>query len=417
MTTQACTLLDIARAYWNAGLTPIPHVAGHNEPSYIDAYGSITPIAWGQYKERPPECTTVEQWFAIGDLDIIRIELLTGSAPHSKYDAPARLQILDFESADVFEAFLEDIHFNGHSDILYRCVIERTPSGGAHVGFLCQAINDKPTLKLALTKADTGRDKLLVELLQHHLCTVAPTRIAWKPDRPRDAVYRLTQGSWDHPFEISGEQRDVLLAACRLLNEVPTAIVDHRTGVSGCKNRPGDLLNEVADPSWWGSLLAKHGWRDMSRPGLRGKGVWYFQRPGKVGGTCSATYGKTGQYLYVFSSNAQPFQPDIAYSPFGAYALLEHDGDFVAAAKALARVFGSTPQTAEISNFSNFSTGGSPNSTFPTRGAGNSYESRLAATVIRYKSQLYADPYFGADERRAKGIPVAKLVQKETPHE
>ena len=42
---------------------------------------------------------------------------------------------------------------------------------------------------------------------------------------------------------------------------------------------------------------------------------------------------------------------------------------------------------------------------------------RLAASVARYKRQLYADPYFGADARRAKGIPVARLIQKETPHE
>ena len=130
------SLLDVARSYWHAGLTPTPHVAGIEEPSYIDACGSVVPIAWGQYKECQPDRETLERWFSNGDLDTIRIELITGSAAHSKYEAPARLQILDFESAEVFEAFLEDIHFNGHSDILYRCVIERTPSSGAHVGFL-----------------------------------------------------------------------------------------------------------------------------------------------------------------------------------------------------------------------------------------------------------------------------------------
>ena len=410
---QPPTLLEIARAHWDAGLTPLPHVAGVEEPSYLDRHSTIIPIAWGRYKDHLPDLQTIEQWFGTGDLACIRIELLTGSARASTYEAPARLQILDFERADVFEAFLEDIHFRGHSDILYRCVIERTPSGGAHVGFLCAAISDKPKLKLAMATDDMGREKILVELLQHHLCTVAPTQIAWKPDRPPEAHYRLIQGSWAQPQVISTAQRAVLLEACGLLNEVPAAIVDHRPCTLEALNRPGDCLNRVADPTWWGGLLIKYGWRDVSRPGLRSKGIYYFQRPSKVGSGCSATYGKTGQYLYVFSSNAQPFQPDTAYSPFGAYALLEHAGDFTAAAKALAQTLGVPSQAAEISNFSNFSTWASQNSTSAPQGAGTVPVSRFTATVTRYQRHLYADPYFGAPAHRAKGIPVATLITKE----
>ena len=39
--------------------------------------------------------------------------------------------------------------------------------------------------------------------------------------------------------------------------------------------------------------------------------------------------------FYVFSSNAAPFEPNQAYSPFAVYALLEHQGDFAQAASAL----------------------------------------------------------------------------------
>src|SRR5262249_17437009 len=95
-----------------------------------------------------------------------------------------------------------------------------------------------------------------------------------------------------------------------------------------------------ADFDWWLDLLMRHDWRDVSRPGLASRGVRYFQRPGKVGREPSATYGKTGACLYVFSSNAQPFDPDTAYTPFSAYALLEYDGDFHAAARALAAAYG-----------------------------------------------------------------------------
>jgi hypothetical protein len=44
------------------------------------------------------------------------------------------------------------------------------------------------------------------------------------------------------------------------------------------------------------------------------------------------------------------------------------------------------------------------------------YQRRQAARVARYRRQLYADPYFGAAERRAKGFPIAILTHKETSH-
>ncbi len=111
-------------------------------------------------------------------------------------------------------------------------------------------------------------------------------------------------------------------------------MIDH-TVAGEAGTRPGDLLNAAADSDWWRDLLERHDWREVSRPGLASRGVYYFQRPGKVGREPSATYGMTGTYLYVFSSNAMPFEPDSAYSAFTAYALLEHDGNFRAAAQRL----------------------------------------------------------------------------------
>ena len=50
--------------------------------------------------------------------------------------------------------------------------------------------------------------------------------------------------------------------------------------------------------------------------------------------------------FYVFSSNAVPFEPNQAYSPFAVYTLLEHNGDFVEATRALAAEgFGGAPLT------------------------------------------------------------------------
>jgi hypothetical protein len=340
MPTETSVLLDTALAYWQAGITPIPHVAGEEAPSYIDRDGCPQVIAWGQYKAHPPDQQTLERWFRHGTLDTVRLEIVTGSHPVEKYGLPAPIQVLDFESATVFEAFLETIHFSGHSDILYRCIIERTPSGGAHVGFRCTAISPKPKLKLAMTRGEDGREKVLIEALQNHLCTVAPTRVRWKPGRTEGSCYRLTQGSWAAPHAISAEQRDLLMATCTAFNEVPATVKDWQPPGATTGQRPGDLLRERADLAWWSALLTKHGWKDLSGPGMRSKGVAAFQRPGKVGTGLSATYGHTGRFLYVFSANAFPFEADTAYAPFSAYALLEHAGDYGAAAAALAQLFG-----------------------------------------------------------------------------
>jgi hypothetical protein len=324
-------MLDVAQKYYTADLCPLPRVVGHVEPSHIDNRGVVQLIAWGQYKVQRPNWSIVADWFARGDTSTLGIVLLTGT-PAGKGCAP--LQILDIETAEVWEAFLEAAHFAGHADTLHRCVIERTPSGGAHLGFLCLAIDDRQKVPLARQAAD---GKILTELLLHQSCTVSPTSIRCKPEHPEGAAYTLIQGDWTQPHEISPAQRQALIDIARSFNEVPEKVHTAPRERTSNPRLPGDCLNEAADTDWWTDLLTRHGWKDVSRPGLRGKGLRYWQRPGKVGRELSATYGATGPYLYVFSSNAFPFEPDKAYSAFSAFALLEHGGDFTAAAKALAQ--------------------------------------------------------------------------------
>jgi hypothetical protein len=92
--------------------------------------------------------------------------------------------------------------------------------------------------------------------------------------------------------------------------------------------RPGDILNERAS---WESILSPHGW---VRIGISG-GTTLWRRPGKQHGV-SATTGHAGaDLLYVFSSNASPFEPGNSYDKFAALTALEYHGDFAAAARDL----------------------------------------------------------------------------------
>jgi hypothetical protein len=65
---------------------------------------------------------------------------------------------------------------------------------------------------------------------------------------------------------------------------------------------------------------------------VRGGDNEHWRRPGKDSGW-SATYN--GQVFYCFTSSAPPFDLNRGYSKFQVYALLEHDGDYSAAAAAL----------------------------------------------------------------------------------
>lgn len=100
-------------------------------------------------------------------------------------------------------------------------------------------------------------------------------------------------------------------------------------------NRPGDDYNRRAE---WSSILTAHDWQVARTSGQ----VTYWTRPGKdpklglsaTTGKCATEHG--GDLLYIFSSNASPFEADRAYSKFAAYTLIEHAGDFAKSAKHLA---------------------------------------------------------------------------------
>lgn len=90
--------------------------------------------------------------------------------------------------------------------------------------------------------------------------------------------------------------------------------------------RLGDEYNQRGNLP---ALLEAHGWQLIGQSGLNQ--LW--RRPGKLSGGQSATFD--GRHFYVFSGNAQPFEPNQSYTPFAAFAILAHRGDYKAAANAL----------------------------------------------------------------------------------
>ncbi len=105
---------------------------------------------------------------------------------------------------------------------------------------------------------------------------------------------------------------------------------------------PGGDFNQRCTGGELESLLTKHGWT------IHEKAENYidFIRPGHSSNRLDARLFTDTKVFYVFSPNAAPFKADAAYAPFPLYTLLEHGGDFSAAARELRNAgFGKEPDS------------------------------------------------------------------------
>lgn len=144
--------------------------------------------------------------------------------------------------------------------------------------------------------------------------------------------------SWNGPLYDEASLYDALAAATPAppAPVAPTPI-QVKMGMGREGEKPGDEFNRTAS---WQDILLPYGWQWIRKQG----DSWYLRRPGKMSGGHSATLKDSTDRLWVFSEEAQPFEAFKLYDKFGAYAALEHGGDFAAAARALgARGYGKQP--------------------------------------------------------------------------
>lgn len=155
---------------------------------------------------------------------------------------------------------------------------------------------------------------------------------------PSGASWDVIAGTLGSVPTISWDERCRLHEAIHAaLDEMPAPVLPEpvrrvlpfqRAGLS-----PGDDFEQKTD---WIDILGPHGWTVSE---VRGSETFWV-RPGKQArrGEHSATtgYSATGDRLYVFSTSTE-FDAEKPYNKFAAYTILEHRGDFGAAARELAR--------------------------------------------------------------------------------
>ena len=292
---MAAITVETALSYRGAGLSVLPAVKAMKRPSI----GS-----WKKWSARLPAEVEVEAWFA-NNPDAVCI--VAGSVS-------GNLECIDFDAhGELFPKWKDSIA----PEVFERLVVERTPSGGFHV--LYRSDTSVPGNRKLAQGMRAGKKTTLIETrAEGGLFLCAPTE-----------GYELIQGEFTRLAVLGQEARESLLVSAEALNECMDE-VPVKSPTQGENSafllKPGDDWCARGDIR---PILAAHGWNYL---GTKQDGNELWQRPGKTGDGNSATFN--GSVFCVFSTNAAPFEAK-GYSKFQVYALLEHNGDFTAAAKAL----------------------------------------------------------------------------------
>jgi len=319
-----------ALKYIRYGLSTIPANKNEKRPSIN---------SWKKYQRRLPTADEWNTWQADG------LCIICGAVS-------GNLLMIDFDQqGKAFEDFKREVP----PELLNRCAIERSQSGGIHI-----IIRGKSPIGKSQRLAVDADKKVLIETRGEgglFLCDPTPG-------------YKLLQGSFASIPVLEEFEIETLLDCARFLNQSPpkepppTTQTTHSAGAdaphlnekqaekpstSSCdfgnnnSKKPGDDYNDRGDIR---ALLQKHGWKYISRDDQNEQ----WQRPGKTRGS-SASLCLQKPLFNVFSTNADPFDQR-CYSFFDVYAILEHNGDHSAAAKCLADTgFGENVPPVELPDF------------------------------------------------------------------
>ena len=290
--------------------------------------GTKRPVGeWKQYQRRLAAGDELDRWF--GDTQEA-IGVICGRVSGG-------LEMIEFEGRAIkdgtYTRFQEAMLASGLADLWRRITDgyqETTPSGGLHVFYRCEHIEGNK--KLARRRTDHGEIQVLIETRgEGGFVVIAPTTGNCHPTgRP----WTRTKGSLETIATITPGERTAIHAVAESFDTYrntdnpnsPTQPVDDE--------RPGDRYNSHPDAiRRTYQLLKTHGWQldHVDRDGTK-----YLTRPGKnTADGISATLGhpKTGgQGFYVFTTSSE-FEAERSYNPFQVYTILQHQGDYAAAAR------------------------------------------------------------------------------------
>lgn len=308
------TLVNLATKYANAGLSVIP----------IKGDGSKSPRVkyWTPHQKAIANSDELTDLFKTAP----GIAIVTG-------EVSGGLEVLDFDEPGLVDEWCAIVTELGGADILAKLPKVETPSGGRHLFYRCPgSIAGNTKLACKPITRDDGKPgaKTRIETRGEGGYVLAPGSAPECHETKR--TYDVLDGQLTSIPIIAAGEREILFNAARHFDLMPVEVQ-----AQSDSTKPGD---DYGSQTTWAEILTPHGWifagaqgdkEDWQRPG----------NPGKPGRSATVNY-KGADLLYIFSSNADPFQPNKSYTKFAAHTILNHGGDYRASAKALAKLgFGS----------------------------------------------------------------------------
>lgn len=291
----------------------------------------MTPTHFKSYADRTPGCGIAIVCGKIsGNLEMLELE---GRLVHDTVRMSRLWSTL--VDTDLEETWL----------LLNEGLCVESPSGGVHFFYRIAdhevpgntKIARRPPTPEELAENPKDKFKVLIETRGEGGFVVAAP--SGGTVHPTGKEWRIIGGDPTTIPTITWEQRSKLLDAwAAMLDEMPAPqVVPPVTPAQPAPTqagmlRVGDDFNQRAS---WADILEPHGWQVSHVHGAE----TFWTRPGKNvrdGHSASTGYVAGQDRLFVWSS-ATDFETETPYNKFAAYALLEHNGNFVAATRELGR--------------------------------------------------------------------------------
>lgn len=279
--------------------------------------------SWKEYQTRRPTSEELMTWFSLSQ----GVGVICGAVS-------GNLEMLELEgravAAKMHKEIKEIAENSGLGDLwakLNQGYVETTPSGGIH--WLYRIDGEVPgNTKLARRPGENGGVDVLAETRgEGGFVIVAPTAGTCHPS---GGEWRILVGGPDTIPTLTRDERDALHDLFSIFDELPKAdfIAEEITAKPDGPLSPGDDYNQRVS---WHQILEPLGWTVVY---TNREGVTAWRRPGKSIGISATTNHAGTDKFYCFTTSSI-FEAQTSYSKFAAYALIEHAGDFRAAAKAL----------------------------------------------------------------------------------
>ena len=291
-------VIEKMQTFARAGLSVIP--VGLDKKPLIPT--------WAQYQKQPAMAAEISAWGSPPGVAIV------GGAVSGNVIC-IDIDIKHDSKKTIDKEFFALLKEWGHEGALKKCAVEKTPSVGYHVVF--RAPFSRPCEKLA---RDFGKTEAMIEIKSEGGYFVCAPTLGWE----------LKNGSFENLPTFDADTANAFISAAWALDRTDAPPADPVKHEKHDGKSPFDDYSERATAEDLLSELSSHGWR---RVGQRGENI-LLVRPGKDGRDYGATFHISKRVFYVFTSSSD-FHQGRGYGPVAVFTVLNHGGDFKAAARDL----------------------------------------------------------------------------------